>query len=109
MQQRHDHDVGREFADALHHLGHCPRIERQPHSLRLDALAHADGEFARHEWQRVMSREVVERRTILSREMEQVGEPIRRDQRDACAGALEQHVGGDGGAVHESRDGQSTK
>ena len=52
----------------------------------------------------MMRRKVVERRAILTSQLEQVGSSGRRAQDDARPGALEEHVGDDRGPVNDRFD-----
>ena len=61
-------------------------------ALRRDALGHADDAIGRHERRRMVRREIVERRTLLPAQLEQIGRAGGRAQHHARAGALEQHV-----------------
>ena len=76
-------------------------VERLELALRPHPLAHGEAQVARDERLGPALGEVVERRAVLARELDQVAEALGRDERGARAAALEQRVGGDRHPVGE--------
>ena len=104
-EQQADRDgVDLGVAQRLDRLLHALVVERLELALRPHPLAHGEAQVARHERLGPPLGEVVERRPVLARELDQVAEALGGDQRGARAAALEQRVGGDGHAVRERGD-----
>ena len=68
-----------------------------------EAAPHLEAQVALDERRRPVGERVVERRTVLARDLDDVGEALVRDERDGGARPLEQGVRGDGRAVGEHR------
>jgi hypothetical protein len=83
-------------------LGQGLEVEWAQHPLGPDALGNCDAALQRHERLGVVLAEPVEVRPRLAPQMEDVLEPLGRDERRARAFALEQRVRGDGRAVREA-------
>ena len=76
-----------------------------PHNpLGLDTLGHGENAIVRNQRLGMMSGEVVERRPLLTTQLEKVGRAFGGTQDHARARALEQGVRGDGGAVGDVLD-----
>ena len=101
-QRRSPRRRARRRARARHRARDRAVVERHLHAIgRRCARARRPSMLARHERRGMVAREIVERRAILARELEQVGGASRRARAPRARRALEQHVGRDGGAVHE--------
>ena len=102
VQERNRNDVGIERTNAGHNLSDGGVGERKMEPLGDQSFARTHCVIARNERWRVVARQIVERGAILSREVEDIGEAVGGNERDAGAGALEEHVRGHGGAVNEA-------
>jgi hypothetical protein len=69
-----------------------------------DALGHLVPERARHEHERLVGLQIVEVRAALAADLEEVAEPLGRDETRRDAAVLDQGVGGHGRAVAEVAD-----
>ena len=102
-QQAHRDRLDVGLAQRLDRLADAVVVERLDLAVRAHPLAHGEAQVARHERLRPALGEVVERRAVLARELDQVAEALRGDERGARAAALEQRVGGDRHPVREGR------
>ena len=74
-------------------------------ACRVEPLIDLEAEIARHEWPRLLEVDVVEVRPDLAADLQHVAEALGGDERGPWGLALDQGVGGDGGAVDEVGDG----
>ena len=103
-QQAHRDGLDVGLAQRLDRLGDAVVVERLDLAVRAHPLAHGEAQVARHERLGTALGEVVEGGAVLARELDQIAEALRRDERGARAAALEQRVGGDRHPVRERRD-----
>ena len=79
-------------------------VERAKHPLRTDPLGDSEAALQRHQRLGVVLAEPIEMRSRLPAEVEEVLEPLGRDEGRPRALALEQRVRGDGRPVREALD-----
>ncbi len=94
-QRAHRGDNASDFA---------PR-QRQHRTLRTHALAHTDHVATRNERWRMITRQIVEGRTILASQPQQILKAGGRQESDPGTPPFEERVRRDGRAVHEHIDG----
>jgi len=105
-QEGDRHRLGGERAsrgDDPLNLGIGERLLSTPRS---HALGHTEHVATGDERGRVVARQVIQRRAVLSPEPQQVLEAARRQEHYPRAAPLEQRVGRDRGAVHQQLDGR---
>ena len=74
-------------------------------AARIQPLLDLEAEIARHERPRLLEMDIVEARPDLAADLQHVAESFGRDERGARRLALDQGVGGDGGAVDQVGNG----
>ena len=65
---------------------------------------HLQPQIARHQRHRLVDHQIVQIRTLLPADLQQIAEPVRRDQPGSRAAMLDQRVGRDGRAMTEPGD-----
>ena len=100
-QQRDGDGFRRERPHRDDHARHFPLGERLEHLGGAHALRDPHHVSPRDEWRRVVTRQVVERGTVLASQPQEVFESAGRDEHDAGAAPLEQRVGRDGCTVDQ--------
>ena len=93
--------------DRLHlvrELRQRAELDRGEHTLRPDSLTHTETALERDNRFRMRLAEAVEVCAVLPAQVQQVLEPVRRDERGACALALQQCVRGHRRPVREPLD-----
>ncbi len=90
---------------ALRHGAHLVGIERGQHvAVAVDAFRHLQAMAARHQRVGELQEQVVDVVALLGAHLQDVAEAARGDQAQARAGALDQGVGDQGGAVDHVAD-----
>ncbi len=100
-KQAHRHGVcaasGNFTYDALHfRRGHCP----DHLAIAIETLPHSEAQGARHQRFGLLKQQVVELRSRLPSDFQDVLEAGSRNQRNAAALALQQRVGADCSAAN---------
>ncbi len=104
-QQAHGH--GLKTVNSREGGGDLPRslgVQRHDHTGGTGTLHDGVTELARHQRRRVMAGEIVEGRSVLPADLDDVGESPRGHQSGPRTPPLQQRVGGDRGAVSEPLD-----
>ena len=79
-------------------------VADQHRAVGRESLGELEASIAIDEWRGAVHVRVVEARTVLAADLDDIGEARRRVQRDGRDVAFEQRVGGDGRAVREELD-----
>jgi hypothetical protein len=100
-------EVGVEQADghAFDVVGHCveavQRNRRELDPRRVQPTTDLEAQPPRYERSGAVDERVVQRRAVLTADLDDVGEAVGRDERDAPTSTFEDRVGGDGRPVRE--------
>ena len=99
VEQRDGDCIGRSSDNFRDDVRNARVRERFEHTLRHDAFAYRYDIGRRHQWLRMMSRQVVEGRTFLPTQLQEIGEAGGRAGDHARAAPLQQQIRHHGGSV----------
>ena len=102
VQQRDRHRLRTRVCDPLEQSARARAIERLQRTIGRHPLGHAEAKLRRHERRRRRLAQAVEVRAGLAAELDDVGEPLRGEQRCTRSAPLKQGVRRHGHTVREA-------